>query len=98
MIALIKVTGNSLSPEYQEGDFVLVVKIPFFLRRLKVGDVVVFKHPYYGTMVKKVESLAPDGGQFFVVGTHPDSTDSRQFGTIHKEDLVGKVLWHFKKS
>ena len=41
MLGFFKVTGNSLSPDYQEGDFVLLLKIPFFLNRLKEGDIVI---------------------------------------------------------
>ena len=42
MLKFIKVSGKSLLPEYREGDFVLVAKIPFFLRHIRQGDIVVF--------------------------------------------------------
>ena len=97
MIQILKVTGESLSPFFLEGDFVVVSKIPFVLRKIKAGDVVVFRHPVYGTMIKKVEHISPDGEEIFVLGTHPESTDSRQFGPLRRRQLIGKVIWHIGK-
>jgi nickel-type superoxide dismutase maturation protease len=97
MIQILKVTGESLSPFFQDGDFVLIIKIPFFLRSVRQGDIVVFHHPVYGTMIKRVEHVSPDGEQIEVIGSHPDSTDSRQFGPIARRALIGKVIWHIRK-
>jgi signal peptidase I len=42
MLRLFKVSGKSLEPIYQEGDFVVTSKIPFtFVPRAK-GDFIVF--------------------------------------------------------
>jgi nickel-type superoxide dismutase maturation protease len=97
MIQILKVTGESLSPFFLEGDFVVVSKIPFVLHKIKAGDIVVFRHPVYGTMIKKVEQITPDGEEIFVLGTHPESTDSRQFGPLRRGQLIGKVIWHIRK-
>lgn len=97
MIQILKVTGESLSPFFLEGDFVVVSKIPFVLRKIKAGDIVVFRHPVYGTMIKKVERISPDGEEIFVLGTHAESTDSRQFGPLRRSQLTGKVIWHIGK-
>ncbi len=94
MLRLIKVSGDSLSPRYREGDFVLVAKIPLLFNRLKQGDTIVFKHPNYGTMIKKVDYLDKDHDQIYVIGTHDFSVDSREFGPISKKTLIGKVIWH----
>jgi nickel-type superoxide dismutase maturation protease len=96
MLRFIKVTGDSLSPEFQEGDFVLVSKIPFSLSSIREGDIVVFNHPEYGIMIKKVAITYPQSGEYFVVGTHGHSVDSRRFGNISRKDLVGKVIWHIR--
>ncbi len=97
MFRLLKVSGDSLSPRYREGDFVLVAKIPFFFSTIRKGDIVAFRHPSYGTMIKKVDHVLPDKDEIFVIGTHGDSVDSRQFGAISKGTLVGKLLWHIRK-
>jgi signal peptidase I len=96
MFQLLKVTGESLSPFFQPGDFILILKSPF-VRRLKMGDIVVFDHPVYGTLVKKVSQVNPLSGEFFVLGAQEESTDSRQFGWAPAAWLRGKVIRHFKK-
>lgn len=93
MIKFIKVTGQSLSPEYQEGDFVMIVTLPFFL--FKPGNTVVFQHPAYGIMIKKILRVDPQG--LFVTGTHPNSIDSRQLGLIKPRSVLGVVAWHIRK-
>jgi nickel-type superoxide dismutase maturation protease len=90
---ILKVTGESLSPFFMHGDYVLVVKLPFVLHRLRVGDVVVFRHPAYGVMIKRLERLTPDGEELYVLGSHPDSNDSRGFGPVPRRWVLGKVVW-----
>ena len=97
MLRVIKVTGDSLSPEYREGDYVVITTIPFFLNRIRVGDVIVFQQPPFGTMIKKVERILDSGGGFYVSGTHQQSVDSRRFGSIPRGALMGKVIWHILK-
>jgi len=94
MFKLIRVSGNSLYPEFKKGDFVLIGKIPFLLGRVRPGDIVAFRHAEYGLMIKKVETISADGAEFSVIGTHPTSIDSRKFGPVKKEQMVGKVLRH----
>lgn len=93
MIKFIKVTGDSLLPEYKEGDYVILITVSFF--SIRRGDTIVFQHPVYGMMIKHIDSI--DSDKIFVVGTHPLSTDSRQFGPIQRSDVVGKVIWHIKR-
>ena len=97
MLKLIKITGNSLTPEYNDGDYLLITTFSFMLRSLKPDDIVVFEHPVYGTMVKQIQYIDPSAGEIFVVGTHPESTDSRHFGPIPQNWLRGKVLWQIPK-
>jgi phage repressor protein C with HTH and peptisase S24 domain len=97
MFKILKVLGDSLTPEYREGDFVVIIKIPFFLYSLKVDDIVAFRHPDYGVLIKKIATISPGGDEIFVVGTHERSVDSRHFGTLRRSDLMGKVIWHIHK-
>ena len=89
MFQVLKVTGESLTPEYKEGDFVFVTKIPFFLYPLKVGDIVAFRHPDYGVLIKKIATISAGGDEIFVIGTHEHSVDSRHFGTVAAELIAG---------
>jgi signal peptidase I len=97
MLSLLKVEGSSLEPVFVEGDFVLVSKIPFFFRPVRPGDVIVFNHVLYQTMIKYVERCERQTGEIFVTGTNPASIDSHTFGPIRLEAVVGKVIWHIHK-
>lgn len=96
MLFLLRVEGSSLEPDYVEGDFVLVSKIPFLFRPVRTGDVVVFKHALYRTMIKYVDCFEPETGEVYVIGTNPESIDSRSFGPIQYEAVLGKVIWHIR--
>ncbi len=97
MLRFIKVSGESLLPDYKSGDFVIVSKVPLFFTPLKKGDMIVLKHRLYGTLIKRVEALIPEKDEIFVIGTHENSNDSRNFGAVSKKDLVGKVIGHISK-
>ena len=97
LLKFLRISGESLMPEYREGDFVLVSKIPYLFAPVRRGDVVVFRHERYGTMIKKVECAAPDRDEIHVTGTHENSVDSRRFGPIPKRDVLGKVIWHVRR-
>ena len=97
MLQVIMVTGESLSPIYQDGDYVLVLTIPLLARRIKVGDTIVFKLEPYGTLIKQVESINTRDDHVFVTGTSPNSLDSRSFGPIKLDEITGKVIWHIPK-
>jgi signal peptidase I len=94
MFRLLRVSGNSLLPVYQDGDFVLVSKIPYLFGPISQGDVIAFRQATYGTMIKKVQRVMPDKGELVVTGTQENSVDSRRFGPIAQRDVLGKVIWH----
>lgn len=95
MFRILRVTGDSLSPDFQEGDFVVLATSPF-LSSLKPGDVVVFEHATYGTLIKRVTHALP--GEVYVAGTHEHSLDSRRLGPIERSTIRGKVIWHIRKT
>ena len=96
MMKILRITGRSLEPDFRDGDYVLVSKIPLLIRPVRRGDVVAFRKPPYGLLIKRVECLTPEG-ELFVLGTHTASVDSLQFGPIRRQDLLGKVIGHVKK-
>ena len=44
-------------------------------------------------MIKQIKSINEEA--YFLQGTDPFSIDSRDFGTIHREDIKYKVLFQF---
>jgi signal peptidase I len=97
MVKIIKIAGESLNPLYGDGDFVLVTKIPFILKRIKSGDIIVFNNSRYGPMIKRVDKYDKNKGELWVSGTHPESVDSLEIGPVFTEDLLGKVVLHIRK-
>jgi len=95
MFRILRVAGGSLYPDFQEGDFVVIATRPFFLRRLRRGDVVVFRHEAYGTLIKRVTHVLPE--EVYVLGARQDSVDSRRLGPIRRQAITGKVIWHISK-
>ena len=93
MLKFIKVTGESLFPEYKGGDYVMVFTDPFF--PFKEGDTIVFRHPVHGLMIKNIKQVESD--KILVEGLHPNSIDSRQFGPLDRRIIIGKVIWHIKR-
>jgi len=93
MLKFVKVTGESLYPEYKGGDYVIVITVPFF--PFKPGDTIVFRHPIHGIMIKNIKQVESD--KILVEGLHPNSIDSRQFGPIDRGIVIGKVIWHIKR-
>jgi len=97
MFHILKVAGDSMSPDFQDGDFVALATAPFFLKRLKVGDTIIFDHKLYGTLIKRIASFDPETAEAYVEGTSSDSLDSRRLGTIRREAIQGKVIAHISK-
>jgi signal peptidase I len=97
MVRLLRIAGDSLLPEYRDGDFVLVAKIPYLFSEAHPGDVVAFRHVTYGTLVKIVDEVLPGGHEITVLGSHPGSVDSRTFGPIRCTDVLGRVIWHVRR-
>jgi len=98
MCRILRISGESLAPDYRHGDFVLVSKIPLLFRLPRPGEVIAFRQPGYGLLIKRVARLAPQGGGLFVVGAQPQSVDSRQFGEVLPGQVIGKVIWHIRRA
>ena len=61
------------------------------------GDVVLARHPFVEDtlLIKRVDHVTA-GCRCFLRGDNPDSlesTDSRSFGTIAADAIVGRVVW-----
>jgi len=85
------VSGNSMFPTLIEGQDILSFNWAYLGKRPKAGDVVVLK---IGNreIVKRVKRV--EDGMVEVVGDNKDwSTDSREFGPVGMEQIVGKVIY-----
>ena len=87
----------SMEPALKPGDFVLVNKWAYLFREPAKGDVIVLKHPRDKDkfLLKRVEEIRDS--EYFVAGDNRDfSQDSRHFGPIKKDLIIGKVWLHTK--
>jgi nickel-type superoxide dismutase maturation protease len=85
-------------PLLQPGEEVLV-DINFKGRNYfpKIGDIVVLNHPEKSSfpIIKRVVKIK-ETGEFFVQGDNfTVSNDSRHFGTVNSQLIIGKVVCRF---
>lgn len=89
MYQIFKIRGNSMVPQFKNGDYTIILKRPF-CQKIDIGDTIVFKKDIYGTLIKKVVDVNIDG--YYVLGTGKDSEDSRHFGIVKWHEVIGKVF------
>jgi signal peptidase I len=135
---LFVVAGPSMQPNFQNGQFTLTLKAPYFLHNPKRGDVVAIKFPgnpsiryikriiglpgeqvqirkgnvwlyndEYPNGIKLYEEYEPfltepevswtvGPDEYFLIGDNrPNSSDSRFFGPVPREFIIGKVFLVF---
>ena len=94
-LCVVTVSGDSMAPTYRDGDRLLVVRSR---RRVRIGSVIVFVPPAGVTdvrwLVKRVvgPNDDPRPGQFIVRGDATVSLDSRQFGPVNRDAVIGIVV------
>lgn len=82
-----------MEPAAVNGDWWLVRRT----RRFRPGAVVLLTHPRRPDLmvVKRLVERRADG--WWVVGDNPDhSEDSRQFGTVPEELIVGRLILRYR--
>jgi phage repressor protein C with HTH and peptisase S24 domain len=97
MLKILKVTGNSLSPFFLPGDYVLISTFRPGYKYLQSDTVVVFHHSEFGRLIKRVHTNYPETKNLKVVGSHENSISSHKLGLIPYSDLIGKVIFQIKK-
>jgi signal peptidase I len=96
------VDGPSMEPAFRSGDRVLVNRLAYRKRSPRAGDVVVLRDPErIGHVLLKRVATAPgstdlDLSRVFVLGDNEaQSRDSRSFGAIEREWIIGKALFKY---
>ena len=86
-----------MEPKFYDGDKLFVSAKIYKFREPRVGDTVVVRDPRDSRMVlKRIESA--EGGEYYVRGDNVEwSTDSREFGAILRDGIVGKVVFRYSR-
>jgi len=93
-----RVEDVSMEPTLKAGDYVMINKLSYLFRRPSIGDIVVFRHPSdnQNFLIKRIAEVKDS--RYFVLGDNREfSTDSRHFGSIGRNLIVGKVWLHAKQ-
>jgi nickel-type superoxide dismutase maturation protease len=91
-----QVEGESMLPDVSPGERVLVNRAAYWLGKPSSGDLVVLRDPRDRGRLLLKRLDAPEGDRWNVVGANASaSTDSRTFGPVGRELLVGKVLLRY---
>jgi nickel-type superoxide dismutase maturation protease len=94
--ARYRIEGASMAPSFSSGERVVVNRAVYWFRRPRAGDVVLVRDPRETDrlLIKRIERVAD--GHYAVVGDNPDaSTDSRAFGLVPRELVLGKVWFRY---
>jgi nickel-type superoxide dismutase maturation protease len=96
----VRVSGHSMAPTFNDGDWLLVWYSPHI--RIQVGQLIVLRRPLNsGAEVASlfIKRIAGISGAFVTVhGDNKDaSTDSRQWGDVAREEIIGKVIGRYHK-
>jgi len=88
-----QVTGESMQPTLLPGDRVLVDPYAYTATMPQVGDVVLVWHPYKKdlSIIKRVADITPEGRLVLQSDNPRVGSDSRSFGTLSPQRLIGRV-------
>lgn len=102
----VKVSGSSMSPTFMPGDWLLIKEIKGKSHPLKVNSVYLINDPERPgiKLLKRVKEIEADEvvGEktqftYWFEGDHPSSTDSRKWGWLTEDKVIGKVLIRYRK-
>lgn len=92
-----RVEGESMTPALAPGERVVVNRAAYWFSQPRVDDLVVLRDPRDANrlLIKRIESdFGP--GEWLVRGDNPSaSTDSRAFGPVPRDLILGKVLFRY---
>ncbi len=98
------IRGESMAPYFPNGKRVLVNRLSYFFRKPKRGDVVIVRDPRdkRRELLKRIVAVSSEKvgetvlrkDEYFIRGDNESSsTDSRVFGPVTKNLIVGKATF-----
>ncbi|MFM8191586.1 MAG: S26 family signal peptidase [Candidatus Nanopelagicus sp.] len=100
-LSKVVVAGSSMSPAFNQGDWLIVRKLSGQKHRLKIGKLYLITDPERPgvALLKRLKHTRMEHGvmRYWVEGDNPASTDSKSWGWIESEQFLGKVLFRYKR-
>ena len=91
LLSKFKISGHSMEPFIKDNDKILISNIFYLLNNPRVNDVIVFYDKNKKIKLKKILKIKNE--KYFVGGDNKnDSLDSRSFGYIQREQILGKYI------
>lgn len=92
VLGFFKIAGHSMQPTILEGQKVLVSSIPYFFSKPKIDDIIAFRINSK-IFVKRIYSVSDN--KYHVKGDNSDdSLDSKNFGFVSKNNMLGKIIFY----
>lgn len=87
-----------MAPTFKDGDWLLVLWMRELPYRAALGSIaVVEREERPGVfLIKRIQKS--HAGNYWVEGDNSDSTDSRTWGWITPSEIVGRVLFRYRKA
>jgi len=102
------VEGRSMEPTYNPRDWLLVYygffgKKYLVLKSLRLGSVVVIEREqqpgiFYVKRITEIQSDSAGRKSYYVSSDNSAGTDSRNWGYLRRDEIVGRVVTRIKKS
>ena len=102
----VKVSGSSMSPTFMPGDWLLIKEIRSSAHPLKLLSVYLINDPERPgiKLLKRIKEVEVDEVvgkraqyKYWLEGDHPSSTDSRKWGWLNQNQVIGKVLLRYRR-
>lgn len=90
------VEGESMLPSVSPDERVVVSRVPYWFGKPRAGDLVVLRDPREPSrlLLKRIDR--EEEGAYAIRGDNAEaSTDSRTFGSVPRELILGKVLFSY---
>ena len=94
-VGTVAVAGDSMAPTYKDGDWL----IARWGAQFKVGQVLVIEREDRPGIFLIKRLIRIENGKYWVEGDNKvASTDSRQWGFVSAEEVIGHVLFRYRRS
>ncbi|MEO9253935.1 MAG: nickel-type superoxide dismutase maturation protease [Tepidiformaceae bacterium] len=92
-----EVSGESMVPALNPGDWIAVDMTAYIKHRPRCGDVVLARDPRdpERTLVKRVDHTDLHSNVWLLGENAESSTDSRTFGPVTPDAILGRVRWRY---